>query len=86
LTLLHGGATSGNLDWLHYVGYFTASGSETTLKFAQGDYCCNGGILLDSVNVSAVPEASTWAMMIVGFLGVGFLAYRRSSGSALRIA
>jgi hypothetical protein len=28
--------------------------------------------------VSAVPEPSTWAMMILGFAGIGFLAYRRS--------
>lgn len=27
--------------------------------------------------VSAVPEPSTWAMMILGFAGVGFMAYRR---------
>jgi len=26
---------------------------------------------------SAVPEASTWAMMILGFLGVGLVTYRR---------
>ncbi|SDJ65122.1 PEP-CTERM protein-sorting domain-containing protein [Bradyrhizobium lablabi] len=25
----------------------------------------------------AVPEASTWAMMILGFFGIGFVAYRR---------
>ena len=29
-------------------------------------------------NIAAVPEPSTWAMMILGFAGVGFLAYRRS--------
>jgi hypothetical protein len=23
------------------------------------------------------PEASTWAMMILGFIGIGFMAYRR---------
>src|SRR5712672_605140 len=28
-------------------------------------------------NVGAVPEPSTWAMMILGFGGVGFMAYRR---------
>jgi hypothetical protein len=34
-----------------------------------------------------VPEPSTWAMMILGFFGVGFMAYRRrSQGSSLRIA
>jgi hypothetical protein len=27
--------------------------------------------------VGAVPEPSTWAMMILGFAGVGFMAYRR---------
>jgi hypothetical protein len=35
--------------------------------------------------VAAVPEPSTWAMMIVGFLGLGFLAYRRR-GATLRLA
>lgn len=35
----------------------------------------------------SVPEASTWAMMILGFLGVGFVSYRRrSSMTALRVA
>jgi hypothetical protein len=29
------------------------------------------------VQVSGVPEPSTWAMMILGFAGVGFMAYRR---------
>lgn len=37
-----------------------------------------------SLNVtSAVPEPSTWAMMILGFAGVGFLAYRRRKGATL---
>jgi hypothetical protein len=34
--------------------------------------------------VAAIPEASTWAMMILGFLGLGFMAYRRKG--ALRFA
>lgn len=33
-------------------------------------------------NVSAVPEPSTWAMMILGFLGLGFMAYRRKANLA----
>jgi hypothetical protein len=28
-------------------------------------------------SVAAVPEPTTWAMMILGFMGVGFMAYRR---------
>jgi hypothetical protein len=39
------------------------------------------------VNVGAVPEASTWAMMILGFAGLGFMASRRKqNGYALRLA
>ncbi|WP_024519807.1 PEPxxWA-CTERM sorting domain-containing protein [Bradyrhizobium sp. Tv2a-2] len=30
-----------------------------------------------NLSVTAAPEPSTWAMMILGFAGVGFLAYRR---------
>ena len=36
--------------------------------------------------VSAVPEPSTWAMMILGFAGIGFMAYRRKSKPALMAA
>lgn len=38
--------------------------------------------------VAGVPEPSTWAMMFVGFIGVAFVAYRRSrkSNGALRAA
>lgn len=38
-------------------------------------------------NISAgVPELSTWAMMLLGFAGVGFLAYRRSKKAAAAMA
>jgi hypothetical protein len=37
-------------------------------------------------NVGAVPEPSTWAMMILGFAGIGFMAYRRKSKPALMAA
>ena len=36
--------------------------------------------------VAPVPEASTWAMMLIGFAGLGFLAYRRKSKVAFRFA
>jgi hypothetical protein len=37
--------------------------------------------LVDTTTTPAVPEPSTWAMMIVGFLSVGWMAYRRKSGT-----
>jgi len=36
--------------------------------------------------ISAVPEPSTWAMMLLGFSGVGFLAYRRKRRVAFCLA
>ena len=35
---------------------------------------------------AAVPEPSTWAMIILGFLGLGYLAYRRKSSMAVAAA
>ena len=32
-----------------------------------------------------VPEPSTWAMMILGFFGIGFMAYRRQTQAGLRL-
>jgi hypothetical protein len=34
------------------------------------------------VIAESVPEPSTWAMMVLGFAGVGFMAYRRRNQSA----
>ena len=40
---------------------------------------------LTNATVSAVPEPSTWAMMILGFMGVGFMAYRRKNRFEFRL-
>jgi hypothetical protein len=53
-----------------------------------------GGQFFDQANLdgtltvaSAVPETSTWAMIILGFAGVGFMSYRRKqNGVMLRLA
>ena len=40
-----------------------------------------------SGSVPSVPEPSTWAMMLIGFAGLGFAGYRRTMlGAALRAA
>jgi hypothetical protein len=46
----------------------------------------NGAVTLDTNNIGAVPEPSTWAMMLLGFAGIGFMAYRRKSKPALMTA
>jgi len=34
-------------------------------------------------NVSSVPEPSTWAMMLIGFAGLGFAGYRSTQRRAV---
>jgi hypothetical protein len=41
---------------------------------------------LTSSVTTAVPEPSTWAMMILGFLGLGFMADRRKQRTAFKAA
>jgi hypothetical protein len=38
------------------------------------------------LGAAAVPEPSTWAMLILGFAGIGFMAYRRKSEGHFRLA
>jgi hypothetical protein len=44
------------------------------------------GLTRETLTIAAVPEPSTWAMMILGFAGIGFMAYRRKSQPALLAA
>jgi MYXO-CTERM domain-containing protein len=39
-----------------------------------------------SFNVGVVPEASTWAMMLLGFAGLGFARYRRAETGNATVA
>ena len=38
------------------------------------------------LSTSSVPEPSTWAMMIIGFAGLGFAGYRRRKAAAVKAA
>lgn len=42
----------------------------------------SGNFSASTAFVAPVPEASTWAMMILGFCGLGFLAYRQKQNGA----
>jgi hypothetical protein len=43
-------------------------------------------VLTADFAVAAVPEPSTWAMIILGFAGIGFLSYRRKGRASFRLA
>jgi hypothetical protein len=79
------------------AGVTPPNGDQTFAEYV--DFVLGNGELITSVNfnstsnafevsnfaVSGVPEPSTWAMMVIGFLGVGFLAYRRKSSVNFRM-
>jgi hypothetical protein len=62
--------------------------STVETEFSGAPIFVVSGTITEGTGITAaVPEPSTWAMMILGFCGVGFLAYRRKqNGAALRLA
>ena len=82
------GAGSTHQVWQQFSLAGVATTNSTTFEFLNGDPATDNSNGLDNVVITtAVPELSTWAMMILGFCGVGFMAYRRKqNGPALRLA
>jgi hypothetical protein len=59
----------------------TAPAGTVDLSLGVNDTFFSDNLGSLQVSVSAVPEPSSWAMMILGFLGIGALAFcRRQSG------
>ena len=87
--LLSPGLPAGNFTTptLYTFGPVSANGFYT-LNFQVQNYNQGSGNPV-GLDVGAVPEPATWAMMIIGFLGLGFVGYRKSSragNSAARMA
>ena len=78
LTLNAPGATS---------AVFSAIGSLSVVKdqsdFAGSSGSADSSILGNAFSVTAAPEPSTWAMMLTGFVGLGFLGYRKACKGSL---
>jgi hypothetical protein len=86
-----GGVGNGNTGqtWAQFVaqaggtdvGYVTLDLDGGFIATQQALF--NNFTVNDTVVTAAVPEPSTWAMIILGFAGVGFMAYRRKSKEVL---
>jgi hypothetical protein len=76
-----------NLDPGGYFINFGMAGGFESVVFSTGATAFEFAFTASpDQQITPVPEPSTWAMMILGFAGVGFMAYRRkSNGPALRI-
>ena len=68
----------------------TSTHAETYTFRCPNEENCNGdnndGFFSGgTVAISAVPEPATWAMIIIGFAGIGFLSYRRKNSPRFRL-
>ena len=69
--------------WQRFSFDFIADGTSNTITFGDVvDPYYTGPVGptytgLDDVSIAAVPEASTWALMLLGFAGLGALGLRR---------
>ena len=72
-----GANTHADMMYAVETAVFTADASQT-LSFASGDSSTPYGGVIGGVSISAVPEPATWAMMLIGFAGLGFAGYRSS--------
>ena len=81
-----GGLPAFNPTNIYSFNLITGFAVPTQLHFGVIDeiYTDNAGAYTIVITqlASAVPEPSTWAMMILGFAGIGFMAYRRKSKRA----
>jgi phospholipase/lecithinase/hemolysin len=79
------GLYCGNTTTLHSdFAYLRATDSEQTSFWSDDAHLSAAGQLIVANYVFGllqgdVPEPSTWAMMLLGFAGIGFMAYRRKS-------
>ncbi|HEV7385613.1 MAG TPA: choice-of-anchor C family protein [Phenylobacterium sp.] len=76
----------GAMNWTPQSLNFTATGAATTITFASGNggsNCCFGAAI-DNVGIAdAVPEPSSWALMLTGFLGMGTVLRRSRQPAAV---
>ncbi len=77
-------ASQGFTGWMTASFDFTATSASEVLKFLSigGPTSLPPVALLDDVSLTgdipgSVPEPATWAMMGMGFAGLGLVAYRR---------
>lgn len=64
-------------SWQHFSMNFTASGSTTDVSFTGKSAIFYIGV--DNVNVAAVPEPESWALMLAGLGLLSFIARRRTA-------
>ena len=70
-------SVNSNVAWTQYTGQFTSGTAPVTLTFSGGGTADRRGGYLDNVIVTAVPEPSTYMMLLAGLGLMGTIAFRR---------
>jgi hypothetical protein len=71
--------------WTQETFTVTATSTSEAVRFQAINTGIGAGLGNEITNVSltaAVPEPSTWAMMLSGFAGLAFLGYRQRKSAA----
>jgi hypothetical protein len=68
------------------IGVSFAGVAESAVFGGSANFIAFDNITLGSATPGGVPEISTWAMMLGGFAGLGFVGYRRSRSGRARLA
>jgi PEP-CTERM motif len=55
-------------------------GSYVVAFLNSSNATANSGAIFETGRMSSTPEPSTWAMMLLGFAGLGFVGYRKAHG------
>lgn len=79
-------STSGNQVFLDLGTFSTPLGDTTITSLGDIRSFSATGDPISLALAAAAPEPSTWAMIILGFCGLGFMAYRRRSTLPLTAA
>ena len=62
---------------LNYSATGTGSDTLTIEGYSNSGYNITDDVSVVASGVSGVPETSTWAMMLLGFVGLGYAGYRK---------
>jgi hypothetical protein len=72
------GFSKNDMGWtLEHFSFTNPTNGNIQLSFVSTDDNTPYGAAIGGINISAVPEPATWAMLLLGFGGIGMMMRRR---------
>jgi PEP-CTERM motif len=84
-TGINAGLNAGIVNFVTGLQSYDTSGNCATGNTCSAFFSLEEPTTLNTL-VVGTPEPSTWAMLLLGFAGIGFMAYRRKSQDHFRLA